>query len=99
MIDQIIIKYPIEVKSTRHGILMKLVGELFHKFGRELSEQIIRQHYELNEKKVSTPLKEHLREFAGAWDSFLSNAIKSLSASERRIFDQLDTGPNGKRSS
>ena len=72
---------------------MKLVGELFHKFGRELSEQIIRQHYELNEKKVSTPLKEHLREFAGAWDSFLSNAIKSLSASERRIFDQLNTGP------
>ena len=93
LIDQIIIKYPIEAKSTRHGILMKLVGELFHKFGRELSEQIIRQHYELNEKKVSTPLKEHLREFAGAWDSFLSNAIKSLSASERRIFDQLNTGP------
>ena len=93
LIDQIINKYPIEVKSTRHGILMKLVGELFHKFGRELSEQIIRQHYELNEKKVSTPLKEHLREFAGAWDSFLSNAIKSLSASERRIFNQLNTGP------
>jgi hypothetical protein len=92
LIDQIINKYPIEVKSTRHGILMKLVGELSHKFGRELSEQIIRQHYELNEKKVSTPLKEHLREFAGAWDSFLSNAIKSLSASERRIFDQLNTG-------
>ena len=93
MIDQIIIKNPIEVKSTRNGILMKLVGELFYKFGRELSDQIIRQHYELNEKKVSTPLKEHLREFAGAWDSFLSNAIKSLSASERRIFDQLNTGP------
>ena len=93
LIDQIIIKYPIEAKSTRHGILVKLAGELFHKFGRELSEQIIRQHYELNEKKVSTPLKEHLREFAGAWDSFLSNAIKSLSASERRIFNQLNTGP------
>jgi hypothetical protein len=93
LIDQIIIKYPVEAKSTRHGILMKLVGELFHKFGRELSEQVVRQHYELNEKKVSTPLKEHLREFAGAWDSFLSNAIKSLSASERRIFDQFNTGP------
>jgi hypothetical protein len=93
LIDQIINKYPIEVKSTRNGILMKLAGELFHKFGRELSEQIIRQHYELNEKKVSTPLKEHVREFAGAWDSFLSNAIKSLSASERRIFNQLNTGP------
>jgi hypothetical protein len=96
LIDQIINKYPIEAKSTRHGILMKLVGELFHKFGRELSEQIIRQHYELNGKKVSTPLKEHLREFAGAWDSFLSNAIKSLSPSERRIFDQLNTGPQQK---
>jgi DNA-binding MarR family transcriptional regulator len=58
-----------------------------------LSEQIIRQHYELNDKNVATPLKEHLREFAAAWDLFLNTAIKSLSASERRIFDQLNTDP------
>jgi hypothetical protein len=73
--------------------MVKLAGELFHKFGRELSEKIIRQHYELNDKNVATPLKEHLREFTAAWDLFLSNAIKSLSASERRIFDQLNSGP------
>jgi hypothetical protein len=73
--------------------LLKLAGELFHKFGRGLSEQIVRQHYQINEKNVRTALKEHMREFAAAWDSFFSNAIKSLSASEGRIFDQLNTDP------
>jgi hypothetical protein len=93
LIDRIIIKYPIEAKSTRNGVMVKLVGELLHKFGRELSERVVRQHYELNHKNVATSLKEHLREFTAAWDLFLSNAIKSLSASERRIFNQLNTGP------
>jgi len=93
LIDQIINKYPIETKSTRNGVMVKLAGELSHKFGRELSEKIIRQHYDLNHKNVATPLNERLREFTAAWDLFLSNAIKSLSASERRIFDQLKTVP------
>jgi hypothetical protein len=93
LIDQIIFKYPIKSKSTRNGILLKLAGELFHKFGRELSEKIIRRHYELNQKNVSTPLREHLRELGTAWDSFLAKAISSLSVSERRIFDQLTTDP------
>jgi hypothetical protein len=72
---------------------VKLVGELFHKFGRHLSDWIVRQHYDLYRKNITTPLKEHLREFAAAWDSFLSKAIKSLSTSESRIFDQLNTEP------
>jgi hypothetical protein len=91
LMNEIILKYPIESKSTRSGILVKMVGELFHKFGRELSGQIIRQHYEINHKNVSTALKEHLREFATAWDSFLAKTIGSLCASERRIFDRLTT--------
>jgi hypothetical protein len=93
LIEQIIVKYPIKTKSTRNGVLLKLAGELFHKFGRQLSEQIVRQHYHTYRQNVTTTLKEHMREFAAAWNSFLSNAIKSLSASERRIFDQLNTDP------
>jgi hypothetical protein len=93
LIKQTIAKYPIEAKSTRNGILVKLGGELFHKFGRQLSERIVRQHYDLHRENVTTPVKEHMREFAAAWDSFLSKAMKSLSVSERRIFDQLNTGP------
>jgi hypothetical protein len=93
LIDQIIVKYPIKAKSTRNGVLLKLAGELFHKFGRQLSEQIVRQHYDTYRQNVTTTLKEHVREFAAVWDSFLSNAIRSLSASELRIFDELTTPP------
>jgi hypothetical protein len=91
LIERIIVKYPIEAKSTRNGVLLKLTGELFHKFGRQLSERIVRQHYNTYQQNVTTTLKEHLREFTTAWDSFLSNVIKSFSPSERRIFDQLST--------
>jgi TOTE conflict system, Archaeo-Eukaryotic Primase domain len=93
LMEGIIVKYPIKTKSTRNGVLLKLTGELFHKFGRRLSERIVRQHYDLYEKNVTTSLKEHMREFAAAWNSFLAKAVKSLSATERRIFDQLNTDP------
>jgi hypothetical protein len=93
LIDQIVAKYPIKTKSTRNGVLLKLAGELFHKFGRQLSEHIVRQHYNTYQQNVTTTLKEHMREFAAAWNSFFSKAIQSLSASERRIFDELTTQP------
>ena len=93
LIERVIAKYPIRAKSTRNGVLLKLAGELFHKFGHELSERIVRDHYEFHKKHVTTSLREHVREFLVAWDSFLRKAIKSLSASERRIFEQLQTKP------
>jgi DNA-binding MarR family transcriptional regulator len=74
-------------------VLVKLAGELFHKFGRRLSERVVRQHYDLYQKNVNTGIKEHMREFAAAWKSFLAEAINSLSESERHIFDQLNTEP------
>jgi len=37
---------------------MKMVGELFHKFGRESSERIVRQHYDTYQQNVTTTLKE-----------------------------------------
>jgi hypothetical protein len=69
------------------------VGELIHKFGRQLSERIVRQHYKLYEENVTTPLVEHMREFAAAWDFFLRGAIKSFSISETQTFDKLNTDP------
>ena len=80
LIDEIIAKHRIEGKSTRNGILLKLAGELFHKFGRRVSEGIVCQHYKRYERNVNTPSRDHVREFAAAWDSFLNKAIKSLSA-------------------
>jgi hypothetical protein len=91
LIEEVVVKHPINAKGTRNGVLVKLTGELFHKFGRELSERIIRKHYDRYKKNVTTALKEHMREFSAAWESFLAKAINSLSPSERGIFDQLNT--------
>ncbi len=72
---------------------MTLIGELFHKFGRQLSERIIREHYDLYQKNVNTAIKEHMRQFKEAWDDFLAKTITSLSQTERRTFEQLNTEP------
>jgi hypothetical protein len=91
LIEEVVVKHPIKVRGTRNSVLVKLAGELFHKFGRELSERTIRKHYDAYKKNVRTPLKEHMREFSTAWANFLATAIKSLSESERGIFEQLNT--------
>jgi hypothetical protein len=91
LIDEVLAKYPITRKGTRNGVLAKLVGELFRKFGYALSEQIVRQHYHSNGGNVTTGLAEHLREFRHAWKSFRKNELARLSQSERERFDKLQT--------
>jgi hypothetical protein len=93
LIQGIFAKHPIKARSTRNGVLMQLIGELFHKFGRQLSERIVRQHYDLNKENVTTSLKEHMEEFTAGWESILNKSIKSLCQPERQIFDQLKTEP------
>ena len=95
LIEGVIVKYPITEKGTRNGILAKLVGELFRKFGYTLSEQIVRQHYRDNEANVSTSLAEHLREFRQAWKSFRKKELARLSPSERERFEKLQTEAQG----
>ena len=93
MIQDTLTKHPIKAKSTRNGVLLELIGELPHKFGRQLSQQIVRQHYNLYKENVTTPLKEHMDEFTAAWENVLEKSVKLLSESEGRIFDQLNTEP------
>jgi TOTE conflict system, Archaeo-Eukaryotic Primase domain len=92
LIDQVLAKYPITQKGTRNGILTKLVGELFCKFGFALSGQIVEEHYYSNSGNVRTGLAEHLREFRQAWESFRKKELACLSHSERELFDRLQTG-------
>jgi len=91
LIEQVLAKYPITQKGTRNGILTKLVGELFRKFGYALSEQIVRQHYCAHDSNVRTGLAEHLREFRQAWESFRKKELARLSHSECERFDKLQT--------
>jgi hypothetical protein len=91
LIEEVLLKYPIGSKGTRNGILAKLVGELFRKFGYALSEQIVRQHYSTNKGNMRTGLDEHLREFRQAWKSFRKKELARLSHSERKRFAKLQT--------
>jgi hypothetical protein len=91
LIEQVLAKYPIIQKGTRNGVLAKLVGELFRKFGFALSKQIVKQHYESNGANVRTGEAEHLCEFEQAWKSFRKKELSRLSHSERDRFDKLQT--------
>jgi hypothetical protein len=49
---------------------VKLIGDLSHKFGLQLSERIIEKHYEVYRHNVTTGRDDHMREFRNAWKSF-----------------------------
>jgi len=93
LIDEVLAKYPITKKGTRHGVLVKLTGELSHKFGLQLSERIVSRHYELYRDKITTGRDDHMREFCKAWKSFRKKKEKQMSDSERILFDKLQTEP------
>jgi hypothetical protein len=93
LIEEIILKYPIKRKSTRNGVLLKLIGELKHKFGRKLSEYIVRLHYKRYEAVCTDPIKGHMAQFDRAWVSILNRTVKDLLLPESRIFGQLQPGP------
>ena len=93
LIDDVLSKYPITKKGTRHGVLVKLTGELFHKFGFQLSERIVAQHHELYRDNVTTGRDDHMREFRNAWRSFRGKKEKEMTRSERILFDKLQTEP------
>ena len=93
LIDEVLTKYPITKKGTRQGVLMKLIGDLSHKFGHELSERIVEKHYELYRRNVTTGSDDHMREFRKAWRSFRKERIKLMSDPERIKFEKLRTEP------
>jgi hypothetical protein len=93
LIDEVLVKHPIKRKGTRRGVLLKLAGELFRKFGSQLSERIVAQHYQLYRDNVRTSLVEHMRQFRAMWRSFRAKEEKQLSDSERASFDELKSDP------
>ena len=93
LINDTIEKFPITAKGTRHGILTKLAGNLFHKFGLQLAELIVCEHYQRNHKNVTTALSEHLCQFARIWQSLRKSNLEGLSPAERLIYNQLSTPP------
>lgn len=90
-VDKILARYPIAQTGTRHNVLVQLVGHLTNKFGREVAQRIVEEHYWLNQENIRSPLDEHLREFAVAWDGMREKIISEFSQEERQKFEALET--------
>jgi hypothetical protein len=89
IVESLLARYPIERKGTRNGVLMQLIGDLIHKFGREAGERIVEEHYRRNQQNIRSSLDEHLREFATAWEGMRKKRVDSLSPAEQQAFDAL----------
>jgi hypothetical protein len=73
----------------RNGVLMQLVGDLIHMFGREAAKRIVEEHYRRNQQNIRSPLDEHLREFATVWEGMRKKLVDSFSPEEQQAFHAL----------
>jgi hypothetical protein len=89
LVENLLARYPINQKGMRNGVLMQLVGDLIHMFGREAAERIVEEHYRRNQQNIRSPLDEHLREFATAWDGMRKKLVESFSPEEQQAFHAL----------
>jgi hypothetical protein len=89
IVETLLARHPIERKGTRNNVLMQLIGDLIHMFGREASERIVEEHYRRHQQNIRSPLDEHLREFATAWEGMRKKLVDSFSPAEQQIFNEL----------
>jgi hypothetical protein len=91
LVEAFLARYPVNRKATRNGVLMHLIGDLIHKFGREAAERIVEEHYRSNQGSIRSSLDENLREFTTAWDGMRKKLVDSLSPEERQKFNVLSS--------
>jgi hypothetical protein len=89
IVEALLARYPIERIGTRNNVLMELIGDLIHKFGREAAERIITEHYRRYEKHIRSSIGEHIHAFGTAWDSMRQKLVGSLLPAEEEIFNAL----------
>jgi hypothetical protein len=89
IVEGLLARYPIEQKGTRNGVLMHLIGDSVHMFGREAAERIVKEHYQRYQQNIRSPLDEHLRDFATAWEGMRKKLVDSLSPEEQQAFNAL----------
>jgi len=91
IVEALSARHPIERPGTRNSVLMQLIGELIHKFGREASERIVQEHFRRYQQNIRSALDEHMRAFAKAWELMRNKIVDSLLPVERVAFDTLDS--------
>jgi hypothetical protein len=89
IVEALLARYEIKEKGTRNSVLMRMIGDLAHKFGYGAAQRIVEEHYRRNQENVRSPLDEHLREFETAWDGMHKKLVDSLSPEERQKFNGL----------
>ena len=89
IVETLLARYPIERKGTRNNVLMQLIGDLIHKFGREASERIVEEHYRRYQPNIGSSLAEHRRDFATAWEGMRKKILDSFSPAEQQAFNAL----------
>ena len=87
--EALLSRYPINRKGTRNGVLMQLIGDSIHMFGRGAAERIAKEHYRRNQQNIRSSLDEHLCEFATAWDGMRAKIVDALSREELQSFNAL----------
>jgi hypothetical protein len=91
LIEKIIREHPIFRKGMRNGVLMKLIGDISHKFGLEKAREIVEQHYRTYSDNISTPIAEHIEQFEEAFRGQVEKFRYRFNAVEKSIFDSLRT--------
>jgi hypothetical protein len=91
IVEKTLALYPIAQQGTRHGVLVRLIGHLSNKFGREAAQRIVEEHYRLNEPNIRSTLEEHLRDFTAAWNGMRKKLMSELSDAEKEAFNRLRT--------
>lgn len=91
LVERLLARYPVTEKGERNSVLMHLIGDLIHMFGREAAQRIAEEQYRRNQQNIGSSLDEHRREFAAAWDGMCKKIIGSLSAEERQKYDALNS--------
>ena len=79
IVETLLARYSIERKGMRNNVLMQLIGDLIHKFGREASERIVEAHYRRYQPNIGSSLAEHRRDFTTAWEGMRKKLVDSLS--------------------
>src|SRR5262249_34055286 len=89
VVENILARFQVKQNGTRNNVLMQLMGDLIHKFGREPAERIAEELYRRNQANIRSSLDEHRSEFATAWEGMRKKVVDSLSPIEQQAFNAL----------
>ena len=84
-------EFTIKTVATRHNLLLKFTGQLFHQVGREMAEKFATEQFARCRCKTKADVAEHRVDFSDCWSGLHRKWLATLSPAERTAFDGLAT--------